>query len=158
MSFTIHVDDIQVTVTSLSEAAALIRELRVGKRVAAVEAKPLVSPEPERPAALAPAPAPTNGSIEPIDLALGNTAVRFLKVIRENPNGVQADTVMPTLGVTKAKAIGSRSGPINRLLTDLGFKPKAVYRNPRSATGRIWQPGKQLQNAISAIEQRLGAH
>jgi hypothetical protein len=85
-----------------------------------------------------------------------SAAHRFLRAIRDHrETGIQAEGLMPVFGVTKPKALGSRSGPVNKLIRDLGFSVGRVYKNPRTATGRLWKPGPKIKEVIELIEQRL---
>lgn len=152
MSITVQIDaNIQVICSTPAEAVAVVRELRGN----AVFAAPVVS----QPLPLS--EQRTNGSSQTheFDSDVLNATHRFLKTIRENPGGVQKDAIMTVLGVSHPKAIGSKSVPINKLIGNLGFRQlSSVYKNPKTPTGRIWRPGKQLNAALQLVEQKLAAH
>ena len=153
---TVH--GIPVTVSSAAEAAQLLRELGAGGGATPAPAAAPASP----PAAVAPPrfrQEQESFSLVPVDPTVGALAIRFLKAIRENPDGIQVDGIMAAIGLDKPKAVGSRSAAINSLLKNLGFKVEAVYRNPRQGKdgGRLWQPARKIGEAISLIEQRLAA-
>jgi hypothetical protein len=158
MAINIIVNGFEVSVSDPTEAAALLGALKKAGETAAINSKPAEAP--------ALPPTAVNGSSSSAELADINTgtaqmALRFLKAIRDGgaSGGIQSDAVMTALGVTVAKAIGSKSAAINTLIKDgLGMRPKSAYVNPKTKEGRFWKPGRQIGNAIQQLEQRLAAH
>jgi hypothetical protein len=86
----------------------------------------------------------------PIHLTL-----RFLRVIRDQPDGVTVRGVMEALRVSNPKAIGGRSVSVNRTLGDIGLKPSDVYTNVDTQRGRIWKAGAQLPRALAELQRLL---
>lgn len=158
MGYTIKIGEFEVTADTPADAAALLRELR--------KSEPQVAP-----AAVKPAEKPNlqafqgtgNGlsaALAEFDPNAADTALKFLKAIRAagQSGGIQAKAMMEVLGVTAPKAIGSKSAAVNKTISRLGLKPKAVYLNPRTPDGRIWKPGRKMGEAIQLLEERLAAH
>jgi len=158
MTIKINIDGYEVTVSDPAEAAALLHALKkqpekpvipaIHEQRVAIEtpAVPMIEDQPR-------------GADFDSEAAL--TALRFLKTVRDGQanGGVQSNAIMSALGVTKPKAIGSKSASINKLIKSLGFSVSAVYVNPRSPDiGRIWKPRRNMAQAIAQIEQRLAAH
>jgi hypothetical protein len=150
----------EVSVQDVSTAAAIILEIQKQQAASANGAAktPSIKAEPppkEQP--VAPATAPLRADF---DSEGAQVALKFLKTIREgSSDGIASEALMEVFGVSKKKAIGSRSAGVNKVLISLGLNVKAVYKNPRTATGqRAWKPGRQMNNAIAMIEQRLAAH
>lgn len=151
MSITIKVGKFDVTVSNAAEAAALLRELESTENKATAEnPKPSIhSQEAED----------HKADATSFDPAIATMTLRFLKAIRDGgSSGVQSEAIMKALEVERPKAVGSRSAAVNRLLKGLQFSPGKVYDNPKTFNGRIWTPKKQMQAAITALEQRMGAH
>lgn len=156
MAYTVKVDGIEVTASTPAEAAALVAELR--KVQIATEGRSKSSEK-----SLQDFQGFGNGlsmTLTELNPATAGTALKFLKAIRagSQSGGVQAEALMSVLAITAPKAIGSKSAAVNKVITNLGLKPKTVYINPRTAAGRIWKGGRNLDHAIQLLEQRLAAH
>ena len=150
MAITLKFDGIEYFVSTPAEAAELTRELKKGAAIVAPAAHEKPSKQ---------ANSRQNGSEIEIDPDVAARALKFLKAIRDGSDeGVQSDVMMTVFGVRHAKAIGSRSGAVNRLIKDMGFRLNSVYKNPRTPNGRVWRSGRSMAHAISTIEQRLAAH
>jgi len=158
-AFKLVINGQAVEVLSVEDAAKLLSAMpRTDSPVAAVAKPAVVAPLP---------PKPANGSSshedredDNLDPATAQMALKFLKAIRDGgaTGGIQSEAVMGAFGVTAPKAIGSKSGAVNTLLTDaLGMRLKSVYVNPKTPNGRFWKPGKKIDEAIYALEQRLAA-
>lgn len=168
MSIKMVVDGIEITAESAADAVALLKELRPKTSAkqqdesvqeillvhAPRKAKRTNSAKFKRnPSPRAPEPA----TVTVPDWAPPST-LKFLTAIRDGGTaGTESEAIMKALGVSKPKAIGSRSATINRVLEQLGFKPAQVYGNDRTANGRVWKPRRLMQDAIAALEKRLAA-
>jgi len=148
MSLKFIVQGIEVTATDAVEAAKLIREL-AGQYAAASQAAPTQAtppaPSTERPRIKIRKRGP---------FIMTTAAVRFLTAIKEaGNNGMRGADLMEPLRTDHPKGIGSRVAKINEYLTKLGFEPEQVYRNPRTAEGRLWTPGPKLDAALEAAKK-----
>jgi len=152
-TITFKIDGIEISASSVADAAELIRELK--KDRSADEAKP-EPPKIER-----------NGhrvlvvgneeDFAAIDADNGKMALNFLSTIRDGGN-VPAATLMKVFGVTAPKALGSKSATVNKVIKAVGLKPGMVYKNPKTQEGRTWKPGRRMGDAIQLIEKRLAQH
>lgn len=150
MAYTLKINGFDVEASTAAEAAALLRELQHGPKPAPPSAPAIVEKTPQIPAG--------NGAMSDLDPASSESALKFLRTIRDSGTGIEADRLMSALGVTKPKGIGSKSASVNRVLKAVGLKPRFVYSNPRGPTGRIWKPAKRMGEAIQLLEQRSTTH
>jgi len=137
MPFKLNFRGIEVTANSVSEAAALLREL--------AEPSGAKIGRPPKP------PSPLDMFAPPKDTDI---AVAFLRAIaKAGTQGAVAEDLMPLLKVKGPKGIGGRSVRINNMITKAGFKLEDVYDNARTAEGRFWRPGPSISAAINALSQ-----
>jgi hypothetical protein len=146
MSYTIKIDGYEVTAATPADAAALLRELR--------KPEGTVTPpkSTEKPILQAFHGNGLSAALAEFDPNAADTALKFLKAIRQSGE-LEAKGLMQVLGVTAPKAIGSKSATVNKTLTRLGLKPKAVYNNPRTPEGRVWKPGRKMGEAIQLLTE-----
>ena len=141
MSIKMNVGGIEVTISDPVEAAALLRELNA-------------NPPPKS------ARKGANGSaVEgnyPINADLAEKALRFLKVIDDAGSPLPTDAIMDALDVKTGNAVGGATKKINSLLSELGYRKELVYRNQRKPRHpRTWSSGRDIQPAITALEQKI---
>jgi hypothetical protein len=138
MTVKLNVGGIEVSVADLDEAAALLRKLQGGTQ--------------QKPAIVANGHDAEDAGV-PVDPESAQFALKLLRAIQNAPKGIKADGIMPLIGVSTPKAIGSKTAALNKIIKDLGFKKQMVYRNPRKpGEGRTWYPGRKIANVIAAIE------
>lgn len=165
MSIKMVVDGIEITAESAADAVALLKELRPktsAKQQDESVQEILLVHAPRKAKRPSGKPKRNPRTPEPAPVTVPDWAppstLKFLSAIRDGGSaGTESEAVMKALGVTKPKAIGSRSATINRVLEQLGFKPAQVYGNDRTANGRVWKPRRLMQDAIAALEKRLAA-
>jgi hypothetical protein len=142
MTVKLNVGGIEVSISDLDEAAALLRKLQGSAQVAP---QVVANANGHDPAAVT------------VDAEMAQFSLKMLRAIQNAPKGIKADGIMPLIGVSSPKAIGSKTAGMNKILRDLGLKQHAVYKNPRKAReGRTWYPGRKIADAIAAIEAALG--
>lgn len=86
------------------------------------------------------------------------TTLKFLRLIEDHRlTGAKTGDIMPVIGATKPKGVGSKSAAVNRVLAAHGFSEiDEVYTNQRDVFGeRLWKPGPAMGAAIDAIERGL---
>jgi hypothetical protein len=86
-------------------------------------------------------------------------AISLLSAIRDaGKTGIGTEKVTDILGVSQPKAIASKSMGINRLLDDMEFTRRSIYSNDRTANGRVWKPGRNIQAALDELNKLQTAH
>jgi hypothetical protein len=160
-TYTINYDGIEITASSPADAAALVRELKSGKssqngQLLPAEGKSQGSSSRTQQVIMI----GSDDDLDPISPENTRMALEFLKAIRDGAaiGGIQAAVLVKVLGVSAPKAIGSKSATINKLIKRIGLGVEKVYTNPKTASGRIWRPGRKMNYAIDLIEQRLANH
>jgi hypothetical protein len=84
--------------------------------------------------------------------AVGADALKLLKLLRENPNGVGHEAVQRVWSVSHFKGLGPKTGAVERLLEDgFQFQPESVFTRDKTPNGRVWKGGKYLNEAIAAL-------
>jgi hypothetical protein len=121
---------IEVTTSSTSEAAVLIREL-----TEIPQSKPQSSP---------------------VYLPSAYVIVdKFLQtIVTAPPEGPSTTQIMEAVGVTDGRGLGGKLLGINNILDKHGLNPNDVYGNPKTADGRrTWFAGPKIQEAIEKMKE-----
>jgi hypothetical protein len=78
-------------------------------------------------------------------------AERFLKAVKACGNrGLDTKGMLHVFNTQKPKALGSKTGVVNAVLEQLGFRPNDAYQGERAATGKVFKPGPRIDDAINA--------
>lgn len=81
-------------------------------------------------------------------------ALAFLKAIADHriSGGAPISAIMPVVGASHVKGVGSKTAIINRVLDRLGFAIPDVYTNDRDSAGmRNWVAGPRFADALRAL-------
>ena len=81
-------------------------------------------------------------------------ALAFLKAIADHKvsGGAPISAIMPVVGASHVKGVGSKTAIINRVLDKLGFAIPDVYTNDRDSAGmRNWVAGPRFADALRAL-------
>jgi hypothetical protein len=85
------------------------------------------------------------------------SSVSFLKAIKHSADGISTREMLEIFGVTKPKALGSKTGVVNSALARLGFEQhEEVYSGVRTADGKLFRPGPKIDEAIAALSSQSG--
>jgi hypothetical protein len=159
-TYTIKVDGIEITAASAADAVALVRELKGGKSSQNGQAPPIAEKPPQENPRQQVLLAGSADDLDPISPENTRMSLEFLKAIRDGADsgGIMAPVLVKLLGVSAPKAIGSKSATVNKVIKRTGLSVTKVYVNPKTPSGRIWRPGRKMNEAIHLIEQRLAHH
>jgi len=133
--------------TAEKPAASPVSTKRVkSKKYGARTGRPAVKALPKLPAK----PAPTENV---------RSALNFLTAVRDaGTRGLSAEGVRDALGVAHVKAIGTKASVVNKMLAEFALRRNSVYTNDRTANGRLWKPGKNVNIALEELQKRSAAH
>lgn len=147
---TLEIDGMRFTGTA-QECAAFARDFRPAPIVAApVKAAPPVS----NVSLLAPPKAAKFGAHKDIE----EITLKFLMELRSHPTGLPSERVQELLKADHPKGIGSKTGLVNKVLLERGYKDvDAIYTSIRHPLkGRDWFPGPSISDAILNLQADYG--
>ena len=144
MSLKFTIKGVEVTATSAEEAAALIRALSADEQ-----------PRREKPKVNGFRSHAVARRVHPKGrFNAATAAVDVLAAINHGgKEGIMVDALMPLLHADHPKGVGARLAKINQFLSGLGFDVENVYMNPRTAEGRVWYAGKNIEQALEAARK-----
>ena len=144
MKITIQIDGVELPDASLRSVSDLIQQLR--KLTRQSRSMPTGNAVGK--------PAQELGTISyNVAQSPAHITLRFLRLIRDEPDGVPANAIMEVLDAKTLKAIGGRSVKVNRTLEAIGLKPSRVYRNEDTPQGRIWKAAELLPQALGELQK-----
>jgi hypothetical protein len=102
---------------------------------------------------------PARTAAKPVPTESVRSALNFLTAVRDaGKKGLSAEGVREAFGVEDVRAIGTKAAVVNKMIAEFALRRNSVYTNDRTASGRLWKPGKNVDIALEELQKRSSAH